>query len=218
MKVIYFDTETTGLNFRYDRIIELAMLTVEDGVIKDPYDEFINIGVDLPPKITQITGITDEMLITKGVGEATVAEDLKNRLAPGTLMIAHNCQFDLSFVYNLLKRHYPDEADEIVSNLNWIDTVTVLKDRKEFPHKLIDAVKHYEIEEVNFHRAIDDTKALYDVTQEMKKERNDLKEYINIFGYNPKWGVSGYRFPFITYKRQYFTKRMVDQENILPRK
>lgn len=218
MKVIYFDTETTGLNLRYDRIIELAMLTVEDGVIKDPYDEFINIGVDLPPKITQITGITDEMLITKGVGEATVAEDLKNRLTPGTLMIAHNCQFDLSFVYNLLKRHYPDEADEIVSNLNWIDTVTVLKDRKEFPHKLIDAVKHYEIEEVNFHRAIDDTKALYDVTQEMKKERNDLKEYINIFGYNPKWGVSGYRFPFITYKRQYFTKRMVDQENILPRK
>ena len=218
MKVIYFDTETTGLNFRYDRIIELAMLTVEDGVIKDHYDEFINIGVDLPPKITQITGITDEMLITKGVGEATVAEDLKNRLTPGTLMIAHNCQFDLSFVYNLLKRHYPDEADEIVSNLNWIDTVTVLKDRKEFPHKLIDAVKHYEIEEVNFHRAIDDTKALYDVTQEMKKERNDLKEYINIFGYNPKWGVSGYRFPFITYKRQYFTKRMVDQENILPRK
>jgi DNA polymerase III epsilon subunit family exonuclease len=218
MKVIYFDTETTGLNFRYDKIIELAMLTVEDGVIKDNYDEFINIGVDLPPKITQITGITDEMLITKGVGEATVAEDLKNRLTPGTLMIAHNCQFDLSFVYNLLKRHYPDEADEIVSNLNWIDTVTVLKDRKEFPHKLIDAVKHYEIEEVNFHRAIDDTKALYDVTQEMKKERNDLKEYINIFGYNPKWGVSGYRFPFITYKRQYFTKRMVDQENILPRK
>ena len=218
MKVIYFDTETTGLNFRYDRIIELAMLTVEDGVIKDNYDEFINIGVDLPPKITQITGITDEMLITKGVGETTVAEDLKNRLTPGTLMIAHNCQFDLSFVYNLLKRHYPDEADEIVSNLNWIDTVTVLKDRKEFPHKLIDAVKHYEIEEVNFHRAIDDTKALYDVTQEMKKERNDLKEYINIFGYNPKWGVSGYRFPFITYKRQYFTKRMVDQENILPRK
>ena len=218
MKVIYFDTETTGLNFRYDRIIELAMLTVEDGVIKDNYDEFINIGVDLPPKITQITGITDEMLITKGVGETTVAEDLKNRLTPGTLMIAHNCQFDLSFVYNLLKRHYPDEADEIVSNLNWIDTVTVLKDRNEFPHKLIDAVKHYEIEEVNFHRAIDDTKALYDVTQEMKKERNDLKEYINIFGYDPKWGVSGYRFPFITYKRQYFTKRMVDQENILPRK
>ena len=77
MKVIYFDTETTGLNFRYDRIIELAMLTVEDGVIKDNYDEFINIGVDLPPKITQITGITDEMLISKGVGEATVAEDLK---------------------------------------------------------------------------------------------------------------------------------------------
>ena len=133
-------------------------------------------------------------------------------------MIAHNCQFDLSFIYFLLKRHYPDEADGIVGNLDWIDTVTVLKDRKEFPHKLIDAVEYYDIEEVNFHRAIDDTKALYDVTQAMVVERPDLKEYINIFGYNPKWGVSGPRFPFIEYKRQYFNKRMVGPDDILPKK
>ena len=217
MKVIYFDTETTGLNSKFDRIIELAMLTVEDGEIKDEYDKFVNIGRDLPAKITQITGITNDDLILKGESEAHIAEDLKNNLTPDTLMIAHNCQFDLSFVYSLLERHYPTEAYEIVSNLKWIDTVTVLKDRKEFPHKLIDAVKYYGIEEVNFHRAIDDTKALYNVTQALKEERNDLKEYINLFGYNPKYEVKN-KFPFIKYKKQFFTKRMVDSDKILRRK
>ena len=218
MKVIYFDTETTGLKFTENNIIELAMLIVEDGRIVEEYDEFINVGYDLPPKITEITGITDDDLISKGISEKSVADDLKSRLTPGTLMIAHNCQFDLSFVYYLLKRHYPNEADGIVGNLDWIDTVTVLKDRKEFPHKLIDAVKYYGIKEVNFHRAIDDTKALYDVVQAMVRERPDLEEYINIFGYNPKWGVSGPKFPFIEYKRQYFNNRMVSSQYILPRK
>ena len=217
MKVIYFDTETTGLDFVENEIIELAMLIDEDGKIRE-YNEFINIDKDLPPKITEITGITDDMLITEGISEKQVVEDLKENLTPGTLMIAHNCQFDLSFIYYLLKRHYPDEADGIVESLDWIDTVTVLKDRKEFPHKLIDAVKHYEIEEVNFHRAIDDTKALYDVVQAMSEERDDLEEYVNVFGYNPKWGVSGPRFSFITYKRQYFNKRMVSPDQILPKK
>ena len=217
MKVIYFDTETSGLDFLSCRIIELAMLIDDDGNITE-YDEFINIDEDLPPKITEITGITDEMLITQGISEREVACDLKDNLTPGTLMIAHNCQFDLAFVYYLLKRHFPDEADDIVSGLDWIDTVTVLKDRKEFPHKLIDAVKHYGIDEVNFHRAIDDTKALYNVTQAMMDERSDLEEYINIFGYNPKWGVSGPRFDFIEYKRQYFNKGIVPSDYILPRK
>ncbi|MEE1129564.1 MAG: 3'-5' exonuclease [Methanobrevibacter sp.] len=219
MKVIYFDTETTGLNCKTCQIIELAMLTVIDGEITDTYDEFINIGCQLPPKITQITGITDKMLCDEGISERSVAEDLKNRLTPGTLMVAHNCQFDLSFVYFLLKRHFPEEADEIVGNVGWIDTLTVLKDRKDYPHKLIDAVENYAVEKVNFHRAIDDTKALYHVTLAMKKERNDLIEYKNIFGFNPKWGIGGYRFSFIKYQSQpYHNRGFLPYEDILPEK
>ena len=56
--------------------------------------------------------------------------------------------YSLSFVYYLLKRHFPDEADSIVKNMDWLDTLTVVKDRKEYPHKLIDAVEHYGIEKV----------------------------------------------------------------------
>ena len=100
-----------------------------------------------------------------------------------------------------------------------MDTVSVLKDRKEFPHKLIDAVEYYELEEVNFHRAIDDTKALYEVTFALKNERNDLKEYVNIFGYNPKYGVSGVRFPFIEYKPQFYHNGgMLPESDTLPKK
>jgi len=80
-------------------------------------------------------------------------------------------------------------------------------------------VKYYGIEEVNFHRAIDDTKALYEVTIALKDERNDLKEYINIFGFNPKWGVSGNKFSFIEYKPQYYHNGpMVSENDILPKK
>lgn len=217
MKIVYFDTETTGLDCRGCQIIELAMITYVNGVKKSEYDEFIKTDKPLPSKITEITGITDQML-SEGKNESDVAYDLKEKLTPGTLMIAHNCQFDLSFVYNLLKRHYPLEADSIVGNVDWLDTLTVLKDRKEYPHKLIDAVNYYNIEEVNFHRAIDDTKALVDVTHALKNERDDLEEYINIFGFNPKWGVSGEKFSFIQYKRQFYTKRMVSPINTLPNK
>ncbi len=200
------------------RIIELAMFTLEDGAITEEYDKFIKIDEPLPPKITQITSITDEMLNSEGVPEEVIADDLKQRLTADTLMVAHNTPFDLSFIYYLLKRHFSDEADEIVASLNWLDTYTVFKDRKAYPHKLIDAVHYYGIEEVNFHRAIDDTKALYEVTKALKNERDDLFEYINIFGYNPKYGVNGMKFSFIEYKAQYYCNSLRPSDEILPRK
>lgn len=178
------------------------MLTIENGEIVDEYDKFINIGEVLPEKITELTSITNQMLVEKGISEERIARDLKRKLTSGTIMIAHNCQFDLLFVYNLLKRHYPNEAYDIVKNVKWIDTLTILKDRKDYPHKLKDAVIKYGVDEVNFHSAIEDTKALYHVTLKMKEEDNDLAKYINIFGFNPKWDVSGERLKFITYVEQ----------------
>ena len=218
-KCIYFDTETTGLDFKNSRIIELAMLTVEDDEIIEEYDKFIRINSFIPPKIVEITGITDEMLVNEGVDEKIIAQDLKDRLTKGTLMIAHNAQFDLSFLYNLLKRHFPDEAFDIVFNCKWLDTYSVLKDIKEYPHKLIDAVHYYGIKEVNFHRAINDTKALYEVTKHLKDEYpENFTDYANVFGYNPKYGVNGDKFPFIEYKAQYYCRRKRSVVEFLPNK
>ena len=217
IRKIFFDTETSGLNCFNCNIIELAMVIVENGKIIDTYDEFINIGKPIPGNITDLTGITNEMLRNEGKDEKEVACDIKKRITDDTLMIAHNCQFDMLFLYQLLKRNLPDEADDIVSNLKWLDTVSVLKDRKQYPHKLIDAVEYYKVEKVNFHRAVDDTKALYYVTLAMKDERDDLAEYINVFGYNPKYGVGGPRAPFIKYKPQRFRYRIAPPDEILPR-
>lgn len=194
------------------------MITVVDGKIVDSYDEFVKCDFSLPYKITKLTGIDDETLDEKGLDEKQVAFDLKAQLQDDALMIAHNAQFDLSFIYFLLLRHFPDEADDLVKKMDWLDTLTVLKDRKKYPHKLIDAVDHYGIEKVNFHRAIDDTKALYNVYKKLKEERDDLSEYINVFGFNPKYGISGKRFEFIDYKSQSFHNFMVDEDNILPKK
>ena len=51
-----------------------------------------------------------------------------------------------------------------------------------------------------------------------KYDYDDLSEYINVFGYNPKYGVNGVRFSFIEYKKHYFNNSMVSPSNILPRK
>lgn len=218
IKIIFFDTETTGLNSSDSKIIELAMLTVDNNYVTEEYDKFININERLSEEITELTGITDEMLINDGVSEKTIADDLKERLTPGTLMIAHNAQFDLSFIYELLNRHYPDDAYSILAKLDWIDSLTVLKDRKKYPHKLQDAVEHYNIGDVNYHRAIDDTKALLEVTSAMKNERDDLSDYCNVFGFNPKYGVSGFKFDFIEYKPHFYNNMMVKPWDILPNK
>ena len=179
------------------------MLIYEDGQKIEEYDKFINIGRPLTPKITELTGITDEMLENEGVSEETVAQDLKEKLTPDTVMVAHNAQFDLSFIYYLLVRHFPFEVESIAKNLDWIDTLTVLKDRKDYPHTLKDSVEFYELEDVNYHRAIDDTKALYEVVQAMKEKRDDLEGYLNLFGYNPKYPVDEKdQFSFIDYLKQ----------------
>ena len=100
MKVICFDTETTGLDPKKDNIIEIALYTVEDGECTEEYNRFIYYGEDhkLSEKIIDLTGITDKMLSDEGVLPSVVATDLKQRLTPGTVMIAHNTQFDLSFI------------------------------------------------------------------------------------------------------------------------
>ena len=218
IRKIFFDTETSGLDCFDCKIIELAMVIVENGEIIEKYDEFIDIGEPLPPNIIKLTGITNEMLRKEGKDEKTVARNLKEKITDDTIMIAHNCQFDLLFVYQLLKRNFPDEADEIILNLDWLDTLTVLKDRKDYPHTLKDAVKHYGIKEVNFHRAVDDTQALYYVTRAMKEERDDLSKYKNLFGYNPKYDVNGPRIEKkITYKRQpYHNCGCLPEDKILP--
>ena len=57
---------------------------------------------------------------------------------------------------------------------------------------------------VNSHRAVDDVLATVEVMKEMEAERDDLMDYVNLFGYNPKYGVEGKPIGTVTYKPQQF--------------
>ena len=218
MKIVYFDVETSGLDFELDRIIELAFLYVEDGKLIKKFDEFINVGFSVSDKVQNLTGITNEMLVSEGLEESVVAEALFSVLSEDTLLIAHNCQFDLNFIYQLLCRYYSvSSVDDLFGSCLWLDTLTVFKDRKGYPHRLENMVEYYDVDVgEGFHRAIFDVRALSKCVVALNRERNDLFEYVNVFGFNPKYGVQGEMFDFIRYVPQKFHNSMVDKSLILP--
>lgn len=219
-KVVFFDTETTGLDSKTCHVIEFAMRTLDRNNDHNEYDEFIRLpeGEHVPGNITELTHITDEM-VQGGVFAADAVTALMNEIEnKRVLMIAHNCQFDLCFLKEMICRVYSEgEADRILSGLDWLDSLTVFKDRKAYPHKLCNAIEYYGIEDAeNSHRAIDDTKALEKVCFAMDEERQDLNTYVNIFGFNPKYGVSGDQFHKIQYIAQPYYDGMTPADAILP--
>jgi len=206
-KLVLFDTETTGLFFSRDEIIEFAAVTVErrDGqpVITEEYDQLVALspGGFVPPKIEQLTGITNRDLRERGIPKAQVCADIARLIGGNTLLLAYNAHFDLSFLFYLLLRH---GDPGILKGKDKLDLLTVYRDRKPYPHKLCNAIDAYGLsgQVVNSHRAVDDVIATVAVMREMEAERDDLACYINLFGYNPKYGIDGKPIGSVTYKPQ----------------
>lgn len=225
--VVFFDTETTGLDAKSCQIIELAAIRIEQtdrGTLRvaASADLFVKLpeGQRIPEKITELTGITDAMLEAESVTEAEAAaaftDMIRDNKGP-VLLVAHNAQFDLLFTREMLWRHAGD-GEEMFEAADYLDSLTVYKDRRAYPHKLANAIVAYNLEDKvqNSHRAIDDVAALFEVCKAMDDERADLLEYVNIFGYNPKYGVSGFRLDGVTYWPQHFNKYMQAPGYTLP--
>ena len=206
-RLVLFDTETTGLQFSRDEIIEFAAVVVEkvDGVptVTREYDELVALapGGFVPPKITELTGISTQDLREKGLPKARVCRDIGEIIAGNTLLLAYNAHFDLSFLFYMLLR---DGDPTILKGKDKLDLLTVYRDRHSYPHKLCSAIEVYGLsgKVVNSHRAVDDVIATVAVMEEMEKEKDDLLNYVNLFGYNPKYGVDGKPIGSVTYKPQ----------------
>ena len=206
-RLVILDTETTGLNYSRDEIIEFSAVAVErvDGVHKvvREYDQLVSLspGGFVPPKIEQLTGISTQDLREKGVAKTRVCRDIAELIAGNTLMLAYNAHFDLSFLFYMLLR---DGDPRILKGKDKLDLLTVYRDRHDYPHRLANAIEVYGLagRVVNSHRAIDDVIATVAVMEEMEREKADLDKYINIFGYNPKYGVEGKPIGSVTYKPQ----------------
>ncbi|MBQ2892775.1 MAG: 3'-5' exonuclease [Oscillospiraceae bacterium] len=206
-RLVLFDTETTGLDFCRDEIIEFAAVVVErrDGraTVIQEYDELITLtpGNTVPSVIEKLTGISTQDILDRGIPKAQVCRDIADMIAGNTLLLAYNAHFDLSFLYYLLLRN---GDPMILKGKDKLDLLTVYKDRHSYPHKLCNAIEVYGLsgEVVNSHRAVDDVLATVAVMREMEAERDDLMCYVNLFGYNPKYGIDGKPIGTVTYKPQ----------------
>lgn len=207
--IVVLDTETCGLSFTSDEIIEFAAVRLEwkNGAWEttEEVDEFVRLseGRRLSPKIVELTGITEELLLDRGIDKASLCALLSRLFRPRTLIAAYNAQFDLLFLYHLLHRH--GDAS-ILKNQPKLDLLTVYKDRRPYPHKLLNAIEAYGLQDrvQNSHRAIDDVRATVEVMRAMDAECPDLERYLDLFGYNAKYGVSGSRISSVCYLPQGF--------------
>lgn len=151
---ICFDIETTGLSAARDKITEIGAVKVENGVITDTFSTFANPEMSIPQKITQLTGITDDMV--KDAPSQSEAVGAFLEFAGDNVLVAHNAPFDTSFIAKACE----DMGREY--NYTSIDTVAIsraiLTDIKNC--KLDTVAKFLRLGDFNHHRATDDAEML----------------------------------------------------------
>lgn len=151
---ICFDIETTGLSAVRDKITEIGAVKVENGIITDTFSTFANPEMPIPQKITQLTGITDDMV--KDAPSQSEAVGAFLEFAGDNVLVAHNAPFDTSFIAKTCE----DMGREY--NYTSIDTVAIsraiLTDIKNC--KLDTVAKFLRLGDFNHHRATDDAEML----------------------------------------------------------
>ena len=157
--------------------------------------------------VYNMQGITDEQLDREGVDDRAAAEGFCRLLegAERPLLVAYNAQFDLNFLYYLLK---PLGLVSVLRKPRFLDALTVYRDRRDYPHKLCNAIEAYGLTEAeNSHRAVDDARATVLLLEAMAAEKDDLMRYIDLFGTHPKYGMSGKKIASVTYCPQPYDRR-----------
>lgn len=208
-RLVVFDTETTGFNPQKEKIIELGAVAAGPEGELGRMDALLSLpeGRTLPPFIVELTGITDAQLASEGVTGPKAAAEFRKLLegAERPLLAAYNAQFDLNFLF-----HFLDACGmtDLLRSCRFLDVLTVYRDRRDYPHKLCDAIQAYGLAEqaVNSHRAADDAWAAFRLLEAMAAEYDDLDCYVNLFGVHPKYGVSGRKIHSITYIPQPFQR------------
>ena len=156
-RYVVFDLETTGLSPNTCKIIEIGAVKVENGQIVDRFSTFVNPKEPIPYKIEELTSIRDDMVIDAPTIEEILPEFMK--FCEGSIMVAHNAEFDMSFIKKNCDRQ------GISYDFTIGDTMTLaqllLPNLNRF--RLDTVAKAIGVHLGNHHRAVDDAACTADI-------------------------------------------------------
>jgi DNA polymerase III epsilon subunit family exonuclease len=168
-KFVILDVETTGLKAGKDEIIEISIVTYENGEVTDVYNQLINPGFSIPPQASRVNKITDDMVVNEPkIGE--VIQQIYDRIK-GNLVMGYNVGFDLEFLDVALGKH-----NLIIEKLRYIDVLNQIK--KVIPNGTTDnykleTLKKYLNIKSDSHRAYADCYTTFEVFKYYIEKKNE---------------------------------------------
>lgn len=171
MRYVFYDTETTGLNFKKDKVIEIAGY---EAVSKETFLSFVNPHLPIPKEVSYVHKITDDM-VKDAPSFEKVGKEFIDFCTKDCILIAHNND---AFDFHFLKEEFFNANLEMPS-WRFIDTLKWAKKyRPDLPkHHLQYLREYHEIEKKQAHRALDDVQVLYQVFQKMIDDLSYEKVY-----------------------------------------
>ncbi len=151
---VVFDIETTGLSSLKNHITEIGAVKISGGEVKEVFGTYVNPGEPIPKNITELTGITDEM-VADAPPEAEAVRAFLDFAGDG-ILVAHNASFDIGFIRRVAEK----EGYQFTNT--YVDTVAMSRyvNSELQRHRLDVLAEYYGLGEFNHHRAYDDAAVL----------------------------------------------------------
>lgn len=169
---VVFDLETTGISSKYDEVIEISAVKVNNGKVTGEFSTLVNPGRRIPPGASRVNGITDEM-VAGAPGFSDVLGDFF-QFAGDMVLVGHNISsFDMKFLYRDAQKYFQKVPDN-----DYADTLILA--RKALPqlshHRLVDLAEHYGFSAEGAHRALNDCRMNQKVYERLAEEARRVSE------------------------------------------